>query len=310
MTDLTQSGTGYDAAQPVALLIGAPGGEMAAALAGAGYRLRAVPLAEGLGALAAPGGIDLIAIEAENATEALLAPLLTLADAIARDVGTAVLASVDTARIDLGAAMLTAPSTQLLCEPGAGDRAAALAFARLAPGLRLTDTSRDGEIARLRLLHEEVARIAETLTRLTRGEAPIGPGVRAPESGYRGPDEPANSGDAASAGEIRATIRSRRLRAQFFQAELFADPAWDMLLDLFAAHLESRRVSVSSLCIAAAVPPTTALRWIGTLHDAELFERRADPQDRRRAYIGLSPKGIEAMHAYARGVRRAGLHLV
>ena len=82
-----------------------------------------------------------------------------------------------------------------------------------------------------------------------------------------------------------------------------------MLLDLYASELERRQVSVSSLCIAAAVPPTTALRWIGTLHDAALFERRADPTDRRRAYIGLSQKGMDSMHSYIAAVRRAGLTL-
>lgn len=89
-----------------------------------------------------------------------------------------------------------------------------------------------------------------------------------------------------TARDVRAVIRARRMRDQFFTGELFADPAWDMLLDLFASELEGRRVSVSSLCIAAAVPPTTALRWIGAMHDAGLFERQADPNDRRRAYSG------------------------
>ena len=102
---------------------------------------------------------------------------------------------------------------------------------------------------------------------------------------------------------------ARRMRAQFFADELFADPAWDMLLDLYAAQLEDRRVSVSSLCIAAAVPPTTALRWIGTLHDAGLFERRADPSDRRRVYVALSTKGLRAMREYVTAIRRAGLNL-
>ena len=100
-----------------------------------------------------------------------------------------------------------------------------------------------------------------------------------------------------------------RLFAVGGSAALFADPAWDMLLDLFAAQLERCQVSVSSLCIAAAVPPTTALRWIGTLHEAGLFERQADPSDRRRAYIGLSAKGFEAMRSYASAVKRAGLSL-
>ncbi|RYD47218.1 MAG: hypothetical protein EOP60_17830, partial [Sphingomonadales bacterium] len=126
---------------------------------------------------------------------------------------------------------------------------------------------------------------------------------------YRGPADQASEADT-NAQEIRTVIRSRRLRAQFFQDELFADPAWDMLLDLFAAGLERRQVSVSSLCIAAAVPPTTALRWIGTMHDAGLFERHADPSDRRRAYIGLSAKGLEGMRAYVSAAKRAGLGLV
>jgi hypothetical protein len=42
-------------------------------------------------------------------------------------------------------------------------------------------------------------------------------------------------------------------RARFFQEELFADPAWDMLLDLLQAEIAQHRVPVSSLCIAAAV---------------------------------------------------------
>src|SRR3546814_15893799 len=81
---------------------------------------------------------------------------------------------------------------------------------------------------------------------------------------------------AAEGARVRALIRARRMRDQFFRSELFADPAWDMLLDLMAARLEHKRVSVSSLCIAAAVPVTTALRWIKSLTDEGRFVRRAD----------------------------------
>jgi len=62
--------------------------------------------------------------------------------------------------------------------------------------------------------------------------------------------------------QVRAVIRARRARAQFFEATLFADPAWDMLLELFASELGTERMSVTALCAGAAVPPTTALRWI------------------------------------------------
>lgn len=99
------------------------------------------------------------------------------------------------------------------------------------------------------------------------------------------------------ASRIRAHIKARRLRERFFASDLFADPAWDMLLDLAAARLEGRQVSVSSLCIAAAVPTTTALRWIKTLVDRNLFVRESDPGDARRAFIAMAPQTARAMEA-------------
>nr|WP_277924321.1 winged helix DNA-binding protein [Sphingomonas sp. CROZ-RG-20F-R02-07] len=78
-----------------------------------------------------------------------------------------------------------------------------------------------------------------------------------------------------------------------------------MLLDLFAAELERAKVSVSSLCIAAAVAPTTALRWIARLTEAGLFERRPDPADRRRAFMALTPRASDGMRRYFAGVVRA-----
>jgi len=101
-----------------------------------------------------------------------------------------------------------------------------------------------------------------------------------------------------TAHEVREVIRARRLRTQFFRRGLFEDPAWDMLLDLFAAELECTQVSVSSLCIAASVAPTTALRWIAKLSAAGLFERHADPFDKRRAFIALSPGARACMQGY------------
>ena len=97
---------------------------------------------------------------------------------------------------------------------------------------------------------------------------------------------------------VRAMIAQRQARAKFFDAELFSDPAWDMLLDLTAAHAEHQRVSVTSLCIAAAVPATTALRWIKQLVETGVFQRIADSSDKRRAFIALSEKSVDAMARY------------
>ena len=55
------------------------------------------------------------------------------------------------------------------------------------------------------------------------------------------------------------------------------DPA--EALDLMQAEIAQHRVPVSSLCIAAAVPATTALRWIKTMTDTGPFVRRADPRE-------------------------------
>jgi DNA-binding MarR family transcriptional regulator len=71
-----------------------------------------------------------------------------------------------------------------------------------------------------------------------------------------------------------------------------------MLLDLTAARAEHTRVSVTSLCIASGVPPTTALRWIGQMTEAGLLQRIEDETDRRRAFITLTDKAADAMARY------------
>jgi hypothetical protein len=97
---------------------------------------------------------------------------------------------------------------------------------------------------------------------------------------------------------IHGIIRARHLRNEFFGARLFADPAWDILLDLMAARLERRSVAVSSLCIGAAVPATTALRWIKQLTEIGLLRRVADPLDGRRVFIELTGEAIDKLDAY------------
>ncbi len=94
---------------------------------------------------------------------------------------------------------------------------------------------------------------------------------------------------------LRRIIRQRQLRARFFDSKLFADPAWDMLLELTAARAENALISVTSLCIASGVPSTTALRWIDQMTKEGLFERRGDANDRRRSYITMTDKAANAM---------------
>lgn len=80
--------------------------------------------------------------------------------------------------------------------------------------------------------------------------------------------------------------------------DLFADPAWDMLLELFALKLEQRRTSVTSLCRVSGTPATTALRWVAKLEAEKLVVRVPDPRDRRRSFVELSSQGERAMRCY------------
>jgi DNA-binding MarR family transcriptional regulator len=97
---------------------------------------------------------------------------------------------------------------------------------------------------------------------------------------------------------IKQILRNRDCRADFFNCRLFSDPAWDMLLVLYAMELEQRRISISGLCASSRVPSTTALRWIGVLAKEELIQRRSDPLDGRRSYVELSRDGSAAMRSY------------
>lgn len=179
---------------------------------------------------------------------------------------------------------------------------------------RLHDRDREVEFGSLHRISDELAEFARTLARMAEPERkdkvtdkPISFRA-APIGGFQGfPIGNPVSNDVARAQNLREMIKLRRLRDRFFQAELFADPAWDILLDLKAAAQEGQHVSVSSLCIAAAVPPTTALRWITAMTESGMLVRRQDPADARRVFIELSADTSAKMDDYfvAVGARSA-----
>lgn len=148
-------------------------------------------------------------------------------------------------------------------------------------------------------LSDEVSRIAGKLAKLAlEHEVPSEPGSSPLGAAKAKADIPIEA--------VRREIHARRLRSQYFDSHLFADPAWDMLLELFRSEIAQQRVSVSALTMSAGVPATTALRWLKTMTDANLFFRRPDPTDARRFYVELSPRSSEAMRAYFAHLDRLG----
>ena len=94
----------------------------------------------------------------------------------------------------------------------------------------------------------------------------------------------------------RSIIQARAARRRFFDSELFADPAWDMLLELYALEGEGLRISVSKLSLAAGVPCTTALRWLDKLESESLLVREEDPTD-GRSRLSVRPDSDQAAPA-------------
>ncbi|MBL0916142.1 MAG: hypothetical protein IBJ13_11720 [Sphingopyxis sp.] len=97
----------------------------------------------------------------------------------------------------------------------------------------------------------------------------------------------------------KRTMQRHHLRLQMVGApSLFGDPAWQMLTDLFIHECEGKHVATGSLCIAAGVPSTTALRLLHRLCDAGIVRRRPDPNDGRRQFIELSSDIRRKLLAY------------
>lgn len=282
--------------------------ERAIALAGGEFRGRSDWQGAIAGRFDHAGPIELVAAEVQNVVPDVLAAALPRIAALRDDLGARIVVALDVGQIDLVTATLFGDRVELLCAPTVAERTAAFVIGLAGSSHdRLHDRKRDGESAQLRQLNEEVARISRVLARLANEEKRPG-GVADRQIAYAAPPVApvAAVASPASAADIRKVIRGRRLRDQFFADGLFEDPAWDMLLDLYAAELEGAQVSVSSLCIAAAVAPTTALRWIARMTEADLFVRQPDPFDRRRAFLALSESARQKMDRYFAALRQSG----
>ena len=270
---------------------------------------------------------EVVLLDCPQVSGAELAALARLDERVARSGAHLVVStSVDALEDVFGCCDTSNP--QILVNPTRAERVIALGrvLARV-PNLRLRELSDDDRLTLLRLT-EQVGQIAERLEKLGEREARGGQSrgsafrFESPAPPYSGPEGEGDAGQDESR-LVRATrpalpdprmvrriIRQRQLRARFFDGDLFADPAWDILLDLTAARVEHTRVSVTSLCIASGVPPTTALRWISQMSDAGLLERVEDETDRRRAFITLTEKAVDGMARYFAEVGRSAAQMV
>ncbi|HEY8591369.1 MAG TPA: hypothetical protein VIL42_00720 [Sphingomicrobium sp.] len=96
---------------------------------------------------------------------------------------------------------------------------------------------------------------------------------------------------------IMSVLFVRRARREIFGENLFSDPAWDILLELFGAELARRSMSATELATTIQAPLAITKRWIALLVERGLIEP-ADIGDDDRV-ITLSSSGAERMDRLA-----------
>ena len=140
--------------------------------------------------------------------------------------------------------------------------------------IRLTDT----EFAKLNAVAMDRSRA--TQSRATQSVSPFhGPGARV----------------TSALDRAFHLIEVRKRREELLGANLFGEPAWDILLDLFVQRIEGRKTSSTSASIASRAPTTTALRYIAILVNEGLVTKRVGERDLRVQYVELSDKGYRHM---------------
>ncbi len=266
---------------------------------------------------------DLLLIDVAVVDSAMMAALTRLDDRLAHR-SAAIVVATGINSLDALFGVMSVSSPEILVSPGRADwlMASARALARL-PGRRLRELDDADRVLLLRMTEqmEQLARQMDGFQTLglpsdfgtIKGDVADDPAFRfeSPKSGWRGPrrSSAADIGDTLvdrgasvfklpDAKRLRSVLRHRHQRNRVLGAALFADPAWDMLLDLAVNEADGRRVSVTSLCLASGVPPTTALRWLSMLVDAGLAERQSDPSDRRRAFISLTDASRQGLRRW------------
>ena len=112
-------------------------------------------------------------------------------------------------------------------------------------------------------------------------------------------DEAIAPGDRRSlAAKARMVLSARLAREQYFQRDLFGEPAWEILLALYVVEDSGARFTISKLAECISAPLSTVVRWVKTLEEQSLVSRVNHPTDRRIIFVRLLDKGRQALDDY------------
>ncbi len=159
--------------------------------------------------------------------------------------------------------------------------------------MRLTAAiERKHQAAELRAQAVELIRRADALDHLTAGQ--IDEATCMLHESTKAPSPPLV--------QLAASLsRSRRLRQNYLPTDIFGEPGWDILLDLYTLDQDGRGVSVTNASLAGDTPPTTGLRWLKFLEQKGLVAREHSHRDRRVTWVRLTSAAQDRMRNYLVG---------
>jgi DNA-binding MarR family transcriptional regulator len=94
---------------------------------------------------------------------------------------------------------------------------------------------------------------------------------------------------------ILSVLLVRRARRAVLGENLFSDPAWDILLELYAASLGDREMSLGDLARAIETPESTTKRWVAALEERDLIQSKIDMVEKDVVWISLSTQGADKL---------------
>lgn len=96
--------------------------------------------------------------------------------------------------------------------------------------------------------------------------------------------------------QVRGVLGWRSMRAEVLGSRLLYDPAWEVLLHIYAAELADCTTTLPLLAAAMETSASTLQRWVRALEDEGLIKQEpfSGPTP---AAIRLTDHGIGGMHA-------------
>ena len=92
-----------------------------------------------------------------------------------------------------------------------------------------------------------------------------------------------------------AILRFRRIRSEILPTELFSEPGWDLLLELFVADAHGHRLTARDVSDRANIPPTVLSRWL--IHLTKIGFIVGDGDGNLDDSLTLSGKALDVIEA-------------